>query len=99
MPGLLDLIIMSGLGLVWAAGMYFVARAYSAAQASVAAPFEYVALPISAILGFLFWQEVPTLATWFGAVLTIGSGLYILNRERQVKSVTITLEPQPAHLE
>jgi drug/metabolite transporter (DMT)-like permease len=43
MPAPLDLIIMSGLGLVWAGGMYFTARAYSLALASVVAPFEYVA--------------------------------------------------------
>jgi drug/metabolite transporter (DMT)-like permease len=89
MPGLLDWGIMSGLGLVWAVGMYFIARAYSTAQASVVAPFEYVALPIGAILGFLFWREVPTLATWIGAFLTIGSGLYILYHERRVQPVKI----------
>ncbi|MBN2500938.1 MAG: DMT family transporter [Anaerolineales bacterium] len=38
MPTLLDLVIMSGLGLVWAGWMYFMSRAYSLAQASVAAP-------------------------------------------------------------
>ena len=99
MPGLLDLVIMSGLGLVWAVGMYFVARAYSTAQASVAAPFEYVALPISALWGFLFWQEVPTLATWIGALLTIGSGLYILRREQKVQLVTSTLKPKSANMD
>lgn len=82
MPTLLDGIIMSGLGLVWAGGMYFTARAYSSAQASVAAPFEYVALPISAAWGLLLWQEVPTVETWIGAFLTVSSGLYILYRER-----------------
>ena len=98
-PGLLDMVIMSGLGLVWVVGMYFVARAYSTAQASVAAPFEYIALPISTLWGFLFWQEVPTLATWIGALLTIGSGLYILLRERQGKSVTMTPELQTTNVE
>jgi len=93
MPSLLDLVIMGGLGLVWAVGMYFVARAYSAAQASVAAPFEYVALPISALWGFLFWQEIPTAATWIGAILTIGSGLYILRRERKATPVKVKAKP------
>ncbi|MCA9916220.1 MAG: DMT family transporter, partial [Anaerolineae bacterium] len=99
MPGLLDLLIMFGLGLVWAVGMYFVARAYSTAQASVAAPFEYIALPISAMWGFLFWQEIPTTATWIGAALTVGSGLYILFREQRGRSVKATLEPQPATID
>ena len=82
MPTLLDWIIMSGLGLVWASAMYFVARAYSLAQASVAAPFEYVSLPISVMWGFVIWQEVPTLMTLAGAFLTLFSGMYILYRER-----------------
>jgi drug/metabolite transporter (DMT)-like permease len=86
MPTLLDLGIMSGLGLVWAAGMYFMARAYSLALASVAAPFEYSALPISVMWGFVLWHELPTLATWIGAFLTLASGAYILYRDQKERS-------------
>ncbi len=82
MPTFLDWIIMSGLGLVWAGGMYCMARAYSAAQASVVAPFEYVSLPINIMWGFVIWQEIPTLMTLAGAFLTLSSGMYILYRER-----------------
>jgi drug/metabolite transporter (DMT)-like permease len=84
-PTPLDLGIMCGLGLVWAGGMYFVARAYSTAPASSVAPFEYLSLPINALWGLLFWQEIPVLSTWLGALLTIAGGLYILYRERQQK--------------
>jgi drug/metabolite transporter (DMT)-like permease len=89
MPTLLDGIIMSGLGLVWASGMYFMARAYSLALASVAAPFEYVSLPISVMWGFVIWQEVPTLMTLTGAFLTLSSGMYILYRERKERLVKV----------
>jgi drug/metabolite transporter (DMT)-like permease len=82
-PTLLDWIVMSGLGLVWAAGMYCMARAYSLAQASVVAPFEYVSLPINMMWGFVIWQEIPTLMTVAGAFLTLSSGLYVLYRERK----------------
>lgn len=81
-PSLLDLVVMSGLGLVWAGGMYFLARAYSAAQASTVAPFEYLALPINMMWGFVLWHEFPTWLTLAGAALTLGSGLYVLYRER-----------------
>jgi len=40
LPSLPDAITMAGLGLVWAGWTYFMARAYSLAQAAVAAPFE-----------------------------------------------------------
>ncbi|MBX3000379.1 MAG: DMT family transporter [Caldilineaceae bacterium] len=87
MPSLLDWLIMSGLGLVWAAGMYSLARAYSMAPASTIAPFEYVALPIHITWGFVLWQEIPTWLTLAGAALALGSGLYILYRERRERSV------------
>lgn len=85
MPSLFDLIIMGALGLVWALGMYMIARAYSVAEASAAAPFEYVALLFSVMWGMMIWGEIPTWATWLGAALTIGSGLYLLYRERQIR--------------
>lgn len=89
MPTLLDWVIMSGLGLVWAGGMYCMARAYSLALASVAAPFEYVSLPISVMWGFVIWQEIPTLTTLAGAFLTLFSGMYVLYRERRERPVKV----------
>lgn len=86
-PSLLDGLIMAGLGLVWAGGMYFLARAYSVALASVVAPFEYVALPISVLWGFVLWHELPALTTWAGASLALASGLYVLYRERKDRPV------------
>jgi drug/metabolite transporter (DMT)-like permease len=83
MPTLLDGVIMSGLGLVWAGGMYCMARAYSLALASVAAPFEYVSLPINVMWGLVIWQEIPTLMTLAGALLTLFSGMYVLCQERK----------------
>jgi drug/metabolite transporter (DMT)-like permease len=86
MPTLLDLIVMAGLGLVWAGGMYFMARAYSLALASVVAPFEYVSLPINTMWGLVLWQQFPTLATWVGAGLTLLSGLYTLYQDQKERS-------------
>ena len=74
---------MSGLGLVWAGGMYFIARAYSTAPTSLVAPFEYTTLPINVMWDFLLWREVPTWMTWAGAFLTIFSGMYVLYREQR----------------
>jgi len=85
MPTLLDGIIMCGLGLVWAGWTYFMARAYSLAQASVAAPFEYLSLPINVMWGFAIWREIPTLMTWAGAALTLLSGVFILYLDRKAR--------------
>ena len=87
MPTLIDLVIMVGLGLVWAGWMYFMSRAYSVAQASVIAPFEYVSLPINIMWGFLIWHEIPTWMTLAGAFLTLASGMYVLYRDQQKQPV------------
>ena len=85
MPTLLDFSIMAGLGLIWSLWAYFMTRAYSIAQASVIAPFEYASLPISIMWGFLFWREIPTLLTLSGAALTLASGMFILYLDRRKK--------------
>lgn len=83
MPSLVDFLIMSGLGLIWAVWMYLMSRAYSLAEASVVAPFEYVSLPINIMWGFLIWGDIPTWVTIAGALLTLSSGLYVLYREQR----------------
>ena len=96
MPTLLDWAIMSGLGLVWAGGMYFVARAYSLAPASIVAPFEYAPLLINVLWGFFLWHEIPTFMTWIGALLTLFSGLYILYREQKEQPIQAILSKEKA---
>ena len=76
--------------------MYFTARAYSAAPASIVAPFEYIALPISVLWGFVIWRELPTWTTWVGAALTLASGLYILYRERKERAMQAAVHSKPA---
>ena len=90
-PTLLDLIVMSGLGWVWAGGMYFMAQAYSLALASVVAPFEYVTLPINTMWGFVLWHQFPILTTWVGAGLTLLSGLYALIQDQKEVSKAVDL--------
>ena len=96
MPSFLDWVIMSGLGLVWAGGMYFIARAYSVAFASVVAPFEYTALPINVMWGFIIWRELPGLATWAGAFLTLLSGVYILYQDQKERSEKVAQSTEKA---
>lgn len=98
-PTLFDAGIMAGLGLIWAAGMTFVARAYSMAPASIMAPFEYLALLYSVLWGLLLWNEVPTWLTVIGAALTVGSGLYVLYRERVRKARVLAPDGPAPHEE
>jgi drug/metabolite transporter (DMT)-like permease len=99
MPSLLDWAVMSGLGLVWASGMFFMARAYTLAPASVVAPFEYTTLPINAAWGFLLWREAPAASTWAGALLTLLSGFYIVYREQRAQLAARPRVPPAAQVQ
>ena len=56
--------------------------AYSQAEASVIAPFNYCA-PVWAVLsGLAFFGEVPAPTTLLGAAIVVGAGIYVWHRER-----------------
>jgi drug/metabolite transporter (DMT)-like permease len=50
---------------------------------SIVAPMRYLSLIFSALLGMIFFAEVPDLWTGIGAAIIIASGLYTFYRERQ----------------
>jgi drug/metabolite transporter (DMT)-like permease len=54
----------------------------------VLSPFIYTQLLWVVILGSLVFDQVPTGWTMAGAAMVIGSGLYLLYRERQVGKAT-----------
>ncbi|MBI9050543.1 MAG: DMT family transporter [Anaerolineaceae bacterium] len=95
MPTFVDWLIMSSLGLIWASGMYFIARAYSLAKVSVVAPFEYVGLLINILWDVLLWQIFPTPVMLVGAAFTIISGLYILYRDQRPAPIVNSGIPAP----
>ena len=52
-------------------------------EASALAPVRYTALLWAALLGFLVWGEVPELWLLAGAVVIVGSSLYMIRAERR----------------
>jgi drug/metabolite transporter (DMT)-like permease len=69
-------------GLCGGIGHLCLIKAYTAAPASLVAPFAYSSLIGAVFYGFVLWGDLPTWTTWMGAALIIGSGLYIFLRER-----------------
>jgi len=62
-------------------GHYAATTAFSKAQVSAVAPFEYTALIWAALLGYLVWLDMPSLQVWIGAMIIVVSGLYVIYRE------------------
>jgi drug/metabolite transporter (DMT)-like permease len=80
-PGL-DLGLIAVTGVVATVGHVCLAKAYRLAPVSTVAPFEYAHLVLAAICGYLIWGDIPSVTTWIGAVIIVGSGLYIASRAR-----------------
>ena len=56
--------------------------AYSIASPSVVSPFEYSILLWSILIGWLYFDEIPTLSTVIGILIIASSGVYIFIREK-----------------
>ena len=74
--------IIAGVGLAGALGQYAITEAFRVGEASLIAPLEYTALVWGVLLDLTLWGVLPDEVTWIGATIIIGSGLYLLWRER-----------------
>jgi drug/metabolite transporter (DMT)-like permease len=81
-PSTADWFWLCSLGIIGGVGQILVTRALRLATTSVLAPFDYSSIVFAVLYGYLWFQESPTPAVWYGLPLVIGSGLYILHRER-----------------
>jgi drug/metabolite transporter (DMT)-like permease len=84
---LFDLAMFLSLGCLGGLGHFLVIKAFQAAPASVIAPLGYVELIGTATLGYFIFSNFPDSLTWVGALIIIGSGLYIAMRERRRREV------------
>jgi len=76
-----DFLLLASCGLIASVAFYLLSQAYRVAPASVVTPFEYSSLPMAVLFGYLFWGDLPEIATWIGLALIVGAGLYIVHRE------------------
>ncbi|HZT50572.1 MAG TPA: DMT family transporter [Stellaceae bacterium] len=83
-PSLESLAWLAALGALGTVAHVAVARAYSIADASACAPFEFLRMPFVAILAYLVFGEVTDLWTWIGAAVIGGSSIYVAHREAQL---------------
>lgn len=77
-------VLLAWLGLSGSVGHWLLIQSHRFAQAPVLAPFIYVNLIWMTSLGFLVFGDVPDLATLAGGAVVVGSGLYLLYRERRL---------------
>jgi drug/metabolite transporter (DMT)-like permease len=79
-------VTMVAIGGFGALGHYLLIAAHRLAPAPILAPFIYSQLVWMVALGYLVFGDLPNRWTLLGASIVIASGLYLLFRERQLKS-------------
>jgi drug/metabolite transporter (DMT)-like permease len=72
-------------GAIGSVGHYLLIAAHRLAPAAVLAPFIYTGIVLAIALGFFVFGDLPNKWTLTGAAIVIGSGLYILHRERAAR--------------
>ncbi len=81
-----DTLIFLALVSVFAtARMYFDIKGYAAGEVSFVAPFGYFRLLLMGLAGYLLFAEIPEASAMLGAVVIIGSSLYIAQREARLQ--------------
>ena len=84
------LLFLVCVGFTSTAGQYLGVEAFRRAQPSMLAHFDYTALAWGALMGFIFWNEVPTWSLIAGSAVLVMAGLYILHRETVRSSHAVT---------
>ena len=79
-------LLLLGLGTAGGIGHYCLALSFRYAPSSTLAPFQYFQIFWMVAIGYLVFGDVPGLAVIIGSAIVIGSGLYLLYRESQLKS-------------
>lgn len=86
MPDWPGLALMVGIGVIGLTGHGLLIKALSLAPASVLQPLNYLMLPWAVLWGYLFYDDLPDLATVLGAAVVVASGIYTFHRERVVRN-------------
>ena len=101
MPDLATVGLFAGVGLAASLSGILSVYAYRGAPASVLAPMQYMEIVSATLFGWLVFSDFPDAIKWLGISIIIGSGLYIIWRERRLASrpvtetekITATVEP------
>lgn len=74
--------MMIAMGLLGGCAHLATNKAFADAPASILAPMSYAAIPIAAVVGYVWFHQFPDRWTIAGALIVVGSGLYVIYRER-----------------
>jgi len=82
-PDAFNLTLALSLGIMGSLGHYFMSQAAKNADVAVTSPFEYTSFVFVGVMGYIFFNEIPSNSVVLGGTLIIISGIYVAYRERK----------------
>tara|TARA_S200000501_G_scaffold340704_1_gene349488 strand:- start:21 stop:971 length:951 start_codon:yes stop_codon:yes gene_type:complete len=81
------------MGLISVLAFYFILNAYSIASPSVVSLFEYSLIIWAMLIGYILFDNIPSIRTLLGATIIIGAGIYIYLREKIKEQLIVSDNP------
>ncbi len=81
------------MGLISVLAFYFILNAYSIASPSVVSLFEYSLIIWAILIGYILFDNIPSIRTLFGATIIISAGIYIYFREKIKEQLIVSDNP------
>ena len=88
-----NILLMTATGVTATLAFLFLFTAYSIASPAVVSPFEYSILFWSPLVGWIYFDEIPSLNTVIGILIIVSSGVYIFMREKAQNQSLATEKP------
>ena len=80
-PNAAQAVLLFGVGISGTLGIYLIARAYNAAEASAVVPYDFLRLPLTTAAAFALFAETPDIWTWLGALVIFASSYALVRIE------------------
>jgi len=87
---------LGGVGVASAVAHMLMTLALRHAPSATLAPLNYLEIVVSVTLGYLIFGDFPNALTWAGIAVIVGSGLYVIHRERLASAARRGPPPAPA---
>ena len=83
-PSITHIFVFLSTGAMGAMAHLCMISAFDRAEASLLAPYNYTKLIWVSVLGYLIFNDVPSLDMWIGAIIIVSAGFYVLYREKKI---------------
>ena len=88
-----SILFMVATGVTATVAFLLLFTAYRIASPAVVSPFEYSILLWSPLIGWIYFNEIPSLNTVIGIIIIVSSGIYIFMREKAQEQSIATEKP------